>query len=109
MIRTLHIAATLAVTAIGVVHTASTFVFFREPGEEAIWFAGTGLAAITTGILNMILWSAGERTRRNRVLVSVGNVLLLGLMAAGVVLMPGVPTALFSAAVLLLAITGARI
>lgn len=42
---------------IGVIHTALTPVFYDQFSVDAIWFAGTGLALIFLGLLNIV----GER------------------------------------------------
>ena len=38
---------------IGVIHTALTPVFYHEFSPDALWFAGTGLALVFLGLLNI--------------------------------------------------------
>jgi hypothetical protein len=39
---------------IGVVHTALTPLFYDKFSPDALWFAGTGLAVIFLGLLNIV-------------------------------------------------------
>ncbi|HEU5098653.1 MAG TPA: hypothetical protein VFU22_06530 [Roseiflexaceae bacterium] len=45
--------ASYGLLAAGITHTALTFLFHPEGGEVALWFAGSGLALITLGLLNL--------------------------------------------------------
>jgi hypothetical protein len=38
---------------LGLIHTALTPVFYREFSEDALWFAGTGLALVFLSLLNI--------------------------------------------------------
>ena len=46
--------------SIGVIHTALTPVFYREFSPDAMWFAGTGLALVFLGLLNIAAERVGE-------------------------------------------------
>ncbi len=39
--------------ALGIVHTALTPLFYRHLTTDALWFAGTGLALVFLGLLNI--------------------------------------------------------
>lgn len=46
---------------LGVIHTALTPVFYNEFSEDALWFAGTGLALIFLSLLNIAAERVFER------------------------------------------------
>ncbi len=92
MVLTLHRIFTWLVLAIGLVHTAGTFVFFGKLSEAAIWFAGAGLGAIFVAFLNMALWSRGLPARSRR-LSAVSNVVFGLWLGAGFAATPAVPSA----------------
>jgi hypothetical protein len=83
MIRAVHRISTLLVLAIGIVHTAGTFVFYRSLSEAAIWFAGAGLGGVFVALLNMALWSpdVSPMSRRS---AAAANFLFFFWLVAGV-------------------------
>jgi hypothetical protein len=55
MLRTTHKIITGLITALGALHVLATFVDYDEFSLRAMWFAGTGLAIILAGFLNIVL------------------------------------------------------
>ena len=53
--KTLHKISSVLLVALGVVHTALTPVFYGKFSHNALWFAGSGLAMIFVGLLNLTL------------------------------------------------------
>jgi hypothetical protein len=78
MIKTLHAVASYLLIALGAVHTALTPVFYGRLTPNAMWFAGSGLAMIFVGFLNIVLSRGAGRDTLSRVLVYVANLLTLG-------------------------------
>jgi hypothetical protein len=57
--------ASYGLVAAGLAHTALTSRFRPEGGEDALWFAGAGLALVMDGLLNLARQAAPEsRIRR---------------------------------------------
>lgn len=74
MITTLHKISSYLLIALGVVHTSLTPVFYGRFSLNALWFAGSGLAMIFIGLLNVALGRILGRDRLMRVLCYVANV-----------------------------------
>lgn len=55
MLRTLHKIITGLIVALGMLHVFVTFVDYDEFSFDALWFAGSGLAIILAGFLNLVL------------------------------------------------------
>ena len=59
--------------SLGVIHTALTPLFYDRFSPDALWFAGTGLALVFLGLLNLVaervweLWREDLRRSRERV------------------------------------------
>jgi hypothetical protein len=87
MLRAIHKVSTLLVLAIGVIHTAGTFLFYRRPSEDAIWFAGAGLGGVFVALLNMALWSP-DASRLSRRSAAAANFLFFFWLVAGVTVTP---------------------
>ncbi len=61
---------------IGVIHTALTPLFYDQFSQEALWFAGTGLALIYLSLLNLV----AERNRTKGMLKICVAANLVGLV-----------------------------
>jgi len=90
-VRIIHKIATLLVLAIGCIHTAASFYFFSTIEENAVWFAGAGLAAIFVAFINMTLWDAVPTVKLRR-LVDMANLFFSAWLVFGVIGMPNIPT-----------------
>jgi MFS-type transporter involved in bile tolerance (Atg22 family) len=77
MVRTLHSICTYLLVALGVVHTALTPVFYGRLSPGAMWFAGSGLAMIFVGFLNVALGRVVGRDTVVRALCYAANLLTL--------------------------------
>lgn len=75
MLRTLHKISSALLVALGVVHTALTPVFYGRFSHNALWFAGSGLAMIFAGLLNITLSRDVGRDRLVRVFCHAANLL----------------------------------
>ena len=75
MLRTLHKISSVLLVALGVVHTALTPVFYGRFSHNALWFAGSGLAMIFVGLLNLTLGRDVGRDRLVRVFCHSANLL----------------------------------
>jgi hypothetical protein len=53
----------IAIIGVGAVHTLLTFVDYTGLSEEAVWFATSGLAVVTIGLLNYIVVRTQGRDR----------------------------------------------
>lgn len=78
MLRTLHKISSALLAVLGVVHTALTPVFYGRFTMGALWFAGSGLAMIFVGLLNLTLSRDVGRDRVVRVFCYAANLLTLG-------------------------------
>ena len=88
MARRLHIICAILLVGLGTVHTLFTLTFATRLTQGALWFAGSGLAMIFAGFLNLALSRSGAgRDRTVRALCHVTNALLLvfGILGAAVV------------------------
>lgn len=83
MIQTIHKICTVAVLAIGVIHIAATFVFYSSLSEEAVWFAGAGLAGVFVALLNVGIWQR-PTTTLSRGTAAAANFLFFFWLQAGV-------------------------
>jgi hypothetical protein len=77
MVRTLHGTCTYLLIALGVVHTALTPAFYGRLSPGALWFAGSGLAMIFVGFLNVAHGRVGGRDTAVRALCYAANLLTL--------------------------------
>lgn len=78
MLRTIHIVSSSLLAALGFVHTALTPVFYGRFTMGALWFAGSGLAMIFVGLLNLTLSRDVGRDRLVRIFCHAANLLTLG-------------------------------
>ena len=69
----MHKISSWLLVALGVVHTSLTPMFYGRLSPGAMWFAGSGLAMIFVGFLNVILGREAGRDRLVRVLCYVAN------------------------------------
>lgn len=94
MVKTLHTISSYLLIALGVVHTALTPVFYGRLSPGALWFAGSGLAMIFVGFLNVALSRTGGRDGVVRALCYVAN-LLTTAFGALTVFVDGEPQVIF--------------
>jgi hypothetical protein len=78
VLRTLHKIISGLLVALGVVHTALTPIFYGRFTLGALWSAGSGLAMISVGLLNLTLERDVGRDRLVRVFCHAANLLTLG-------------------------------
>ncbi|MGB6849304.1 MAG: hypothetical protein WBG05_14005 [Thermoanaerobaculia bacterium] len=90
MIERTYKVATVAVLAVGIVHTVATFRFYPALTEASIWFAGAGLGGIFVALLNVALWAQYPSVLSWRP-SAAGNGLFLAWLAAGVLATPQLP------------------
>lgn len=77
MLKTLHKISSALLAALGAVHTALTPVFYGRFSLGALWFAGSGLAMVYVGLLNLTLDRDVGRDRFVRVYCYAANLLTL--------------------------------
>ena len=77
MLTAIHKVSSFLLIALGIVHTALTRVFFQEFSIDALWFAGSGLAMIFVGFLNIVMSGEAGRDRLVRILCYAANLLTL--------------------------------
>jgi hypothetical protein len=75
MLNTVHKVSAWLLVALGAVHTALTPMFYGRFTLGALWFAGSGLAMVFLGFLNITFGRAGVRDRLVRVLCYIANLL----------------------------------
>jgi hypothetical protein len=73
MLRTVHQISSWLLVALGVVHTSLTPMFYGRLSPGALWFAGSGLAMIFVGFLNVALGRAAGGDRLVRALCYCAN------------------------------------
>ena len=71
----------------GVVHSALTPVFYKEPTEDSFWFFATGLTLVFSGMMNLFALSANQNWIYNICIIS--NVIMLIWVSALTVLLNG--------------------
>ena len=82
MLRTAHKIVTGLIIALGVLHVAVTFHDYDSFSLRALWFAGTGVAIILAGFLNLILLRDAGKDRVVRLLCCLTNLFFALLFAA---------------------------
>lgn len=92
--RTLHRICAILLIALGVVHTALTPVFYGRLSPGAMWFAGSGLAMIFVGFLNVAFGRVVGRDAVIRALCYAANLLTL-VFEVLIVVVDGEPQVLF--------------
>lgn len=75
MLNTVHKVIAWLLVALGAVHTGLTPMFYGRFTLGALWFAGSGLAMIFLGFLNITFVRAGGRDRLVRMLCHIANLL----------------------------------
>ena len=105
LLQPLHAASAYLVIALGVLHTAQTpQVFSQGRGITALWFAGSGLALVLLGFLNVVLDREAGRDRLVRVLCHAAN--LAGILFAWLVVTTRAEPQAFVGLVVLLLLAG---
>jgi hypothetical protein len=82
MLKTVHKISAWLLVALGTVHTGLTPIFYGRFTLNALWFAGSGLAMLFLGFLNITLGRAAGRDRMVCVLCHIANLLctIFGMM-----------------------------
>jgi MFS-type transporter involved in bile tolerance (Atg22 family) len=101
VLRTLHKICSILLSALGVVHTALTPVFYGRFSLGALWFAGSGLAMIFIGFLNIILSRDAGRDRVVRMLCYSANLITV-VFGALIVFLDTEPQVIFGLALIFL-------
>lgn len=105
MIKTAHKILTGVIIALGVLHISMTFHDYDTFSMRALWFAGTGVAIILAGFLNIVLLRDAGRDRVVRLLCVITNLIFAVMFVAALLLLPQpqvfVGAGLFIAATLL--------
>ncbi|MDQ3119203.1 MAG: hypothetical protein M3Q89_06495 [Verrucomicrobiota bacterium] len=73
---------------LGVVHTAVTFFIFDHLTQRALYFAGTGLAAIVMALFNIAVWHEASASKLQRSLAHLANALMAGFAIVAVIAVP---------------------
>ena len=71
----MHKISSWLLVALGIVHTSLTPMFYGRLSVGAMWFAGSGLAMIFVGFLNVALNRGAGRDRLVRTLCYVANII----------------------------------
>jgi hypothetical protein len=87
MLKTLYKISTLLIIALGSVHVLFTIPAYGRWTLNAMWFAGSGLALIFAGFLNLALLRNGESDRIVRLLCLFTNLLVSILFVAALSLL----------------------
>ena len=74
--------------ALGVVHTLFTFYVYSQLTPRALYFAGTGLAAIVLALFNIAIWHGPAPSRFSRQLAHFANALMAGFGFLGPIAVP---------------------
>ncbi len=101
MVRTVHKVSALLLTALGIVHTALTPVFYGRFSLNAMWFAGSGLTMVFVGFLNLILEREAGRDRLARSLCYAANLLAVS-FGCLIVVVDSEPQVIFGLVLLIL-------
>jgi len=75
MLKKLHTIISCLLIGLGVVHAAMTPVFYGRLSPGALWFAGSGLAMIFVGFLNVAFNRNAGRDKLVRALCYIANLL----------------------------------
>jgi hypothetical protein len=88
MLKAAHKIITGLIIALGVLHLLFTFHDYSRFSMSALWFAGTGVAIILAGFLNLVLLRDVGKDRLVWVLCSLTNLIFAVLFAAALFLLP---------------------
>jgi hypothetical protein len=69
MVKTIHQSVALLITLLGVAHIAFTLHDYDDFSLDALWFAGSGLAIVFAGFLNLVL---AKDAGKDRLLLTLG-------------------------------------
>lgn len=88
MIKTAHKILTGVIIALGLLHVSMTFHDYDTFSMRALWFAGTGIAIILAGFLNIVLLREAGRDRLVRLLCVVTNLIFAVMFVLALLLLP---------------------
>ena len=78
MINTVHKISSYLFIVLGIIHTSVTPLIIGRFSLNALWFAGSGLAMLFAGFLNIVLSrSIGQDDRFVRILCYITNITIL--------------------------------
>lgn len=81
--KRLHLFVSILVVILGLLHIGFTFHDFDELSMDAVWFAGSGVAIVLAGFLNIAFLRDVGNDKLTRALCTLTNlVFLLGFAAA---------------------------
>jgi hypothetical protein len=86
-LRTAYKICSWLIVALGCAHFAFTFLDYEEFSLRAMWFAGSGLALVFAGFLNVALLRSGGRDALVRALTILTDALCAVLFVAALSLM----------------------
>lgn len=81
MLRTFHKIITGLIIALGLLHVTVTFYDYHSFSVEALWFAGTGVAIVLAGFLNLVLSRDVGRDKLVRSLCVITNIIFAAMFA----------------------------
>lgn len=87
MLKTLYKISTFLIIALGITHVLFTIPAYGRWTLNAMWFAGSGLALIFAGFLNLALQRAGGNDSVVRLLCLFTNLLVTVLFVAALLLL----------------------
>ena len=87
MLRTAHKIITGLIISLGLLHVLVTFVDYDEFSLHALWFAGSGVAIILAGFLNLVLSRDVGKDRIVRLLCLFTNLVFVVMFCAALFLM----------------------
>lgn len=88
MLRTFHKIVTGLIVALGLLHVSVTFYDYDGFSLEALWFAGTGVAIILAGFLNVILLRDAGKDKLVQTLCVITNVVFAWMFALALLILP---------------------
>lgn len=88
MLRTIHKIITGLIVALGLLHVSVTFFDYDSFSVEALWFAGTGVAIILAGFLNLVLLRDVGRDKVVQILCVITNVVFAAMFASALLILP---------------------
>jgi uncharacterized membrane protein len=94
MLKTVHTISSYLLVGLGIVHAAMTPVFYGRLSPSALWFAGSGLAMIFVGFLNVAFSRNAGRDKVVRAFCYIANLLTV-VFGAMIVTVDNEPQVLF--------------
>ncbi len=83
MLKKLHSVCSYLIVALGVIHIFFTWFAYNEFSLEAFWFAGSGMAIVFAGFLNLMFLKFIEKDLTVWILCLAGNLFSMILFIVG--------------------------